>query len=257
MADKKISALTGATTPLAGTEVLPIVQGGTTVKVSVDNLTAGKLVTASAVQLGDIGATDATFQGRIKLEDGAVSLQNGGGLEFVTASFGSGYGWKINSIDSAGAQLLFGYRQNSVDWTESMRLTSDGNLKISTAGKGIDFSANGGDVLTQYDEGTWTPNQGAGLTVVGAFSSTGTFTRIGRQVTVQGRVVGATSIACSAFGVISSNLPFSSGGTTFVGSLFGGSPAAGGTTVTSAGIVYSVNAVSAGGDITFTITYFI
>lgn len=35
MADKKISALTGATTPLAGTEVLPIVQGGATVKTTV------------------------------------------------------------------------------------------------------------------------------------------------------------------------------------------------------------------------------
>jgi hypothetical protein len=34
MADKKISALTSATTPLAGTEVLPIVQSGTTVKVA-------------------------------------------------------------------------------------------------------------------------------------------------------------------------------------------------------------------------------
>lgn len=38
MADKKISALTGATTPLAGTEVLPIVQGGVTVKVAVSSL---------------------------------------------------------------------------------------------------------------------------------------------------------------------------------------------------------------------------
>ena len=44
MADKKISALTGATTPLAGTEVLPIVQGSATVKVSVANLTAGRAV---------------------------------------------------------------------------------------------------------------------------------------------------------------------------------------------------------------------
>ena len=44
MVDKKISALTGATTPLAGTEVLPIVQGGSTVKVSVANLTAGRAV---------------------------------------------------------------------------------------------------------------------------------------------------------------------------------------------------------------------
>lgn len=44
MADKKISALTAATTPLAGTEVLPIVQSGSTVKVSVANLTAGRTV---------------------------------------------------------------------------------------------------------------------------------------------------------------------------------------------------------------------
>lgn len=39
MADKKISQLTGASTPLAGTEVLPIVQSGSTVKVSSDDLT--------------------------------------------------------------------------------------------------------------------------------------------------------------------------------------------------------------------------
>jgi hypothetical protein len=39
MADKKISQLTAATTPLAGTEVLPIVQSGSTVKVASDDLT--------------------------------------------------------------------------------------------------------------------------------------------------------------------------------------------------------------------------
>jgi hypothetical protein len=44
MADKKISALTSASTPLAGTEVLPIVQSGATVQVSVANLTAGRAV---------------------------------------------------------------------------------------------------------------------------------------------------------------------------------------------------------------------
>jgi len=47
MADKKISQLTTATTPLAGSEVLPIVQSSSTVKVSVDNLTAGKSVSAA------------------------------------------------------------------------------------------------------------------------------------------------------------------------------------------------------------------
>lgn len=39
MADTKISALTSATTPLAGTEVLPIVQSSTTVKVAANDLT--------------------------------------------------------------------------------------------------------------------------------------------------------------------------------------------------------------------------
>lgn len=38
MADTKISALTAATTPLAGTEVLPIVQSGNTVKVTNNDL---------------------------------------------------------------------------------------------------------------------------------------------------------------------------------------------------------------------------
>jgi hypothetical protein len=44
MSNTKISALTGATTPLAGTEVLPIVQSSATKQVSVANLTAGRSV---------------------------------------------------------------------------------------------------------------------------------------------------------------------------------------------------------------------
>ena len=51
MADKKISALTASTTPLAGTEVLPIVQGGATVKVAVSNLTAGRPISATQLTL--------------------------------------------------------------------------------------------------------------------------------------------------------------------------------------------------------------
>ena len=49
MADKKISALTAASTPLAGTEVLPIVQSGATQQVSVANLTAGRAISATSV----------------------------------------------------------------------------------------------------------------------------------------------------------------------------------------------------------------
>lgn len=53
MADKKISALTAASTPLAGTEVLPIVQGGATTQVSVANLTAGRSVASAGGTFSD------------------------------------------------------------------------------------------------------------------------------------------------------------------------------------------------------------
>jgi len=62
MADKKISQLTGAATPLAGSEVLPIVQSGSTVKVSVDNLTAGKTVKAVTFDT-DVAAAKVTLTG--------------------------------------------------------------------------------------------------------------------------------------------------------------------------------------------------
>jgi len=67
----------------------------------------------------------------------------------------------------------------------------NGNLVIGTAGKGVDFSANTGaagmtsELLTWYEEGTWTPVVTASsgtITTVGAVS--GTYTRIGRQVTI-------------------------------------------------------------------------
>jgi|694.fasta_scaffold154800_4 hypothetical protein len=57
MADLKISALPSSTVPLAGTEVLPIVQSSATKQVTVANLTAGRAVSA----LSYTSTTDATF----------------------------------------------------------------------------------------------------------------------------------------------------------------------------------------------------
>ena len=51
MANSKISALTSATTPLAGTETLPIVQSGATVKATVANLTGAGLYLGSFTSL--------------------------------------------------------------------------------------------------------------------------------------------------------------------------------------------------------------
>ena len=73
MADKKISALTVATTPLAGTEVLPIVQSGATVKVAVSDLTAGRAISAT----------------QITLTTGSVIVASGQGIDF-SATPGTG-----------------------------------------------------------------------------------------------------------------------------------------------------------------------
>ena len=57
MADLKISQLPAATTPVAGTEVLPIVQTGTTSKVSIADLTTGRAVSASTITVTTALAT--------------------------------------------------------------------------------------------------------------------------------------------------------------------------------------------------------
>jgi hypothetical protein len=138
MADTKISALPASTTPLAGTEVLPIVQGGATVKVSVANLTAGRAISATQLTL------------------------------------------------------------------------TTGNL-IVASGQGIDFSATPGtgtsELLSDYEEGTWTPDYSAWTT--GANTNSALYTKIGRIVTV-------TLLANSgnnAGGQVITGLPFTSGTT--------------------------------------------
>lgn len=49
MADLKISQLTGATTPLAGTESVPLVQSGSTKKATVLDLTTGLAINPSSI----------------------------------------------------------------------------------------------------------------------------------------------------------------------------------------------------------------
>lgn len=67
-------------------------------------------------------------------------------------------------------------------------LSISDNIFIGTAGKGIDFSADGqaagmtSELLDDYEEGTWTPadNSGAGLVFTAV---TGHYTKVGRCVT--------------------------------------------------------------------------
>jgi len=77
MADSKISALPASTVPLAGTEVLPIVQSSTTKQVSVANLTAGRdIATAALSATGIMLTSDATDSSSTT----TGSLKTAGGL---------------------------------------------------------------------------------------------------------------------------------------------------------------------------------
>jgi hypothetical protein len=350
MSNSKISALTSATTPLAGTEVLPIVQSSATTQVSVANLTAGRAVsalsytsttgatfatTSGSVGVGTsspqanlhiAGASNATVlkvsatdqaSGMLSLGDGgsttnnvgtyrgaAAALSNGNflnlagydGIVFTASNaalgsqtermrivvggnigigntapqaklqvlttvkisdatqaqgnlilgdggstaFNVGLGRWNGSTNAAGAGGMGYFSQGTVNGgghyfytgdaaagSTTLRVTIDpvagdtrlatGNLIPVTAAKGVNFTANTpkagmtSQLLNWYEEGTWTPAQGGGLVVVGAFSSSGTYTRIGRQVTVSGRVQGATSVALTAGGIVTNNIPWAAG----------------------------------------------
>jgi hypothetical protein len=111
--------------------------------------------------------------------------------------------------------------------------------------------------LDDYEEGNWVPTQGTGLTVVGAFSSGGKYTKIGRLVHVVGYVYGATSVAVSAAGEICAGLPFVQDGS--VGNNCGGANkntlAAGTITAISDSSIIAVNALTACEYIEFSGTY--
>ena len=123
MADSKISALPASTTPLAGTEVLPIVQSGTTKQVSVANLTAGRSFDASGMTLTstDAGATASPLLELYR--DSATPAANDtiGEIEF-------------NGEDSAGNKQAYGLIHGSI--LSPTSTTEQGQLHFETATAG-------------------------------------------------------------------------------------------------------------------------
>jgi len=211
VADKKISALTGASTPLAGTEVLPIVQSGSTVKVSVDNLTAGR----------DMSAGNVTTTKNIIF-----------GASYAGGSFATDYldgrylTSRIFNVPS-GSSFVFAYAGgDGVTFSSAGDITPNiGNFK-PIAGKGIDFSANShaagmtSELLNWYEEGTWTGTlTGDVAAPTTPITVSGRYTRIGRQVTVQISLFNVNTTGASGVMLIT-GLPFASSAERAYGSCF-------------------------------------
>lgn len=213
MADKKISQLTSAATPLDGTEVLPIVQSGATVKVPNNDLRPKQIqsnATSGVLQVtGPAAAStrvmtvpDANFTAArtdaAQVFTGNQQINGNLGINSTLAAWGSDF--KAIQVNDTGA-AIYSYRSgatsdeymfltnnaynnnsndiyvrngpaalyqqvngthtfaraasgtagNAISWlnvletdTSSNVKVSAGNLVIGTAGKGIDFSGNGG-----------------------------------------------------------------------------------------------------------------
>jgi hypothetical protein len=135
-----------------------------------------------------------------------------------------------------------------------------GNATPSTSGAGITFPASqsassDANTLDDYEEGTWTPNQGSGLTVVGAFSSSGRYTKIGRLVYISGRLSGATSIASTSGTQFCTNLPFTVAEASALGDFTNANTTANGGLAAFGTQIYSTTTVGATSDFDFSVTY--
>jgi hypothetical protein len=189
MANTKISALTSSTIPLAGTEVLPIVQSGATVKVATNDLTV-RNVRANATT-GILQITGPTA--------GTTRVATVPDANFTVA--------RTDAAQSfTGDQTL-----------------STGNLVIGTSGKGIDFTATSGsgtsELLADYEEGTWTPVVASSIGAITSYVATGRYTKIGRAVVLSCNIIitnngtgaGYLSITGVPFNASAANLEAGSG----------------------------------------------
>jgi hypothetical protein len=165
MADVKISGLPASTVPLAGTEVLPVVQSGVTKKVASDDLTVKNVRSNATTGILQV-AGPAT---------GTTRLMTAPDANFAVA--------RTDAAQSfTGDQTL-----------------STGNLVMGTADKGIDFSINSAaagvtsELLNDYETGTWTPtytaNTGAFGTIVYNTNTFGRYTKVGNAVVLVGLIV--------------------------------------------------------------------
>ena len=157
---------------------------------------------------GDLTLTSNTVQLAGSFENTNTS---GYGMRITTYSNGVEYGL---AVDSYGG----GYSRDFTVGVNGNVNVLTGNLVIGTAGKGIDFSATSGtgtsELLDDYEEGTWTLTIATTGTApsVTITNTTGTYTKIGRQVTCTIYTDGMNISSAGSGSLRLGGLPFSCSG---------------------------------------------
>jgi hypothetical protein len=186
MANTKISALTSASTPLAGTEVLPIVQSSATVKVATNDLTVRNIRANATTGILQVTGPAAASTRVVTVPDA---------------------NWTAARTDAAQS------------FTGDQTL-STGNLIQGTAAKGFNFTANSpaagktSQLLNWYEEGTWTPalscDTPGNLSVAYTYRYA-KYTRVGNLVTLNFILATSSFTYTTASGYVSiTGLPFTS-----------------------------------------------
>ena len=154
---------------------------------------------------------------------GTLSFHGADGAKFIAAASIDGVIDGTPGTDDMPGRLVFSTTADgAASPTERMRIKANGdvsivtgNLIIGTAGKGIDFSADGqaagmtSELLDDYEEGTWTAGIAfdGGTTGITYGSQLGVYTKIGRMVTCIG-VVQLSSKGSSSGAATITGLPF-------------------------------------------------
>lgn len=143
MADTKISALPASTTPLAGTEVLPVVQGGTTKQVSVANLTAGRntavntLAASAGVWIGTTSAVSTELANIVSTANSTtfhlIRNTNVGSSAYCQYTLNaSGNSWGIRMGSGAANSNALDFAIDALGSPVTMMsLSTSGNLSVT------------------------------------------------------------------------------------------------------------------------------
>lgn len=232
MSNSKISALSSATTPLTGSEIVPVNQSGVTNSVSVANLTAGRAVNASSYSATGngyfYGATALAGTAEIGLGGSSVSnsyinVQSSGNSQLRLYTGGT-YRGGMYSVGTGVVILNNGnVGQNvnvSVDGggTNAWTFNTSSNLSPNVAGAGINFTANTpasgytSQLLNWYEEGIWVTGMTADSGTIALAYDKLNYTRVGRMVSISGQIT-VNSIS-SPTGDIYISLPFTASAST-------------------------------------------
>ena len=210
MADVKISQLPAATTPVDGTEVLPIVQSATTKQVSIANLTAGRAIAASSL----------TLTTPLAVTSGGTGLNTTGAGTFIVSG-------SANTI-SATATPTLGVQQTT-QGTLTLANTAAGAWPVTiqssnsaTAAWTMTLppavAAGNGYILTSTTGGvtSWTNPTALGVDLdVGTTAITGGTT--GRVLYNNAGVLGEYTVVPVGFGGTGTSTQFTAGSVVFAG----------------------------------------